>query len=164
MGRAGLVGDELGSALIGSRLVRDIMRLCFLMEKKYAPYAKWLGVAFEKLTCSPEMRPHLVAAISAKTWQEREAALSGAYSQLARQHNALAITEPMPVEVSVFHSRPFKVIHGDQFAKAIRSRIVDPTVKAIASKPLIGNIDLLSDNTDFLEDNSSHERLRRWFE
>lgn len=31
MGRAGLVGDEVGSALIGARLVRDVMRLGFLM-------------------------------------------------------------------------------------------------------------------------------------
>ena len=38
MGRAGLAGDEIGSALIGSRLVRDLMRLCFLMEQQYAPY------------------------------------------------------------------------------------------------------------------------------
>ena len=29
VGRAGAVGDELGSALIGSRLVTDLMRLCF---------------------------------------------------------------------------------------------------------------------------------------
>jgi hypothetical protein len=35
MGRAGYVGDELGAALIGSRLVRDMMRLCFLMERQY---------------------------------------------------------------------------------------------------------------------------------
>ena len=33
VGRAGSVGDELGSALIGSRLVSDLMRLCFLMER-----------------------------------------------------------------------------------------------------------------------------------
>jgi hypothetical protein len=37
VGRAGFVGDELGSALIGSRLVHDLMRLCFLMERQYAP-------------------------------------------------------------------------------------------------------------------------------
>ena len=46
MGRAGMAGDELGSAIIGSRLVRDLMRLCFLMEKQYAPYPKWFGTAF----------------------------------------------------------------------------------------------------------------------
>jgi hypothetical protein len=29
MGRAGVAGDEIGSALIAARLVRDLMRLCF---------------------------------------------------------------------------------------------------------------------------------------
>jgi hypothetical protein len=32
VGRTGTVGDELGSALLGSRLVSDVMRLCFLMD------------------------------------------------------------------------------------------------------------------------------------
>src|SRR5574341_143759 len=33
MGRAGIIGDEIGSGIIGARLERDVMRLCFLMEK-----------------------------------------------------------------------------------------------------------------------------------
>lgn len=37
VGRTGFVGDELGSTLIGSRLVHDLVRLCFLMERRYAP-------------------------------------------------------------------------------------------------------------------------------
>ena len=49
MGRAGYGGDELGSALIGARLVRDIMRLAFLMQRTYAPYPKWFGRAFHEL-------------------------------------------------------------------------------------------------------------------
>src|SRR5262249_43200317 len=32
VGRTGQVGDELGSSIVASRLVRDLMRLCFLME------------------------------------------------------------------------------------------------------------------------------------
>ena len=36
-------GDELGSQVVAARLVREIMKLAFLMEKKYAPYSKWLG-------------------------------------------------------------------------------------------------------------------------
>src|SRR3972149_1449254 len=46
MGRCAQVGDELGSRLVAARLVRDLMRLCFLMERQYAPYIKWLGTAF----------------------------------------------------------------------------------------------------------------------
>ena len=46
MWRAGYVGDEIGSTIIAGRLVRDLMRLCFLMERQYAPYPKWFGTAF----------------------------------------------------------------------------------------------------------------------
>ncbi|MCB0058155.1 MAG: DUF4037 domain-containing protein, partial [Caldilineaceae bacterium] len=59
MGRAGLVGDEIGSALLGGRLVRDVMRLCFLMERQYAPYLKWFGTAFKQLPCAAELYPLL---------------------------------------------------------------------------------------------------------
>jgi len=40
MGRCGQVGDELGSRLVAARLVRDLMKLCFLMERQYAPYTR----------------------------------------------------------------------------------------------------------------------------
>jgi len=52
MGRAGLVGDDIGSALIAARLVRDVMRLAFLMERRYPPYAKWFGTAFTGLVAT----------------------------------------------------------------------------------------------------------------
>src|SRR5581483_7403542 len=43
VGRCGEAGDELGSRVTAARLVRDLMRLCFLFEKRYTPYTKWLG-------------------------------------------------------------------------------------------------------------------------
>lgn len=45
MPRAGMVGDELGSAIIASRLIRDLMRLSFLLERRYA---KWFGISLRK--------------------------------------------------------------------------------------------------------------------
>ncbi len=52
-GRCAEAGDDLGSRIITSRLVRDLMLLCFLMERSYAPYSKWLGTAFAQLDCAP---------------------------------------------------------------------------------------------------------------
>ena len=52
VGRAGDVGDELGSQVIAARLVRDLMMLCFLIERQYAPYPKWFGTGFARLECS----------------------------------------------------------------------------------------------------------------
>jgi Domain of unknown function (DUF4037) len=148
MPRAGFAGDELGSALIGSRLVRDVMSLCFLMERQYAPYPKWFGTAFQQLACAAELTPILWRAQCAPTWQARETALSAAYVALARMHNALAITLRLSERVSVFHDRPFQVIDGDRFAEAIRAEITDPEVQRIATRRLIGGIDQFSDSTD----------------
>ena len=37
VGRASDVGDELGSQVVAARMVREIMKLSFLMERQYAP-------------------------------------------------------------------------------------------------------------------------------
>lgn len=133
MPRAGYVGDELGSALIGSRLVRDVMSLCFLIERRYAPYPKWFGSAFQRLACADELAPLLWQAQQATTWQEREAALAGAYAVLAHLQNGLGLTPPLPEAVSPFHDRPFHVIHGGRFAEALRrmSRSIRPAVSRV---------------------------------
>lgn len=162
MPRAGYAGDELGSALIGSRLVRDVMSLCFLMERRYAPYPKWFGTAFRELRAAAELSPLLRAAELARTWPEREGALTAAYVALARMHNALGITEPLAPQASPFYTRPFRVIWGDRFAEAIVARIADPAVGRIARRGLIGGIDQFTDSTDL---RSPHWRatLRRLY-
>jgi Domain of unknown function (DUF4037) len=159
MPRAGFIGDELGSSLIGARLAHDVMSLCFLYARRYAPYPKWLGSAFQQLSSS-SLTPILRKAQLAPTWQAREAALAAAYTHLAQIHNAAGITDPLPDTVSDFFSRPFQVIHGGDFAEAIRARIADPEVAQIAARRLIGNIDQISDNTD-LHDISAWRPLLR---
>ncbi len=152
MGRAGVVGDEVGSALIGARLVRDVMRLWFMMARTYAPYPKWFGTAFKLLPGAGELWPVLQGALRAEAWPQRERHLVTAYEALAARHNALTLTEPRPEHAAAFHGRPFQVIDGQAFANALVRQIEDPAVKAMAARPLIGGIDLLSDNTDFVSD------------
>jgi hypothetical protein len=164
MPRAGFVGDELGAALIGSRLVRDCMNLCFLLEKKYAPYPKWFGSAFQRLVCAEELGPHLWRAQQAPTWQERENALGQVYAVLTRMQNALCLTPRLPESSSHFYERPFQVIHGERFAQALLTQIVDPTVQRLAKRRLIGSIDQFSDNTDLLAPGSWRPLLRRLYE
>lgn len=164
MGRAGMVGDEVGSAIIGARLVRDIMRLCFLMEKTYAPYPKWFGSAFKQLPGAPELWPVLQGALRADTWQQREHSLVKAYEQLAIRHNALKLTEPLPEQATAFFGRPFQVMALHGFAQALLKRIEDPRVKHIAARPLIGNLDLLSDNTDFVSNPRWRPLLRQLYQ
>lgn len=151
MGRAGSVGDELGSALIAARLVRDLMRLSFLMEKEYAPYAKWFGTAFNQLDISMSLKPHLESTLAATSWSDRERCLSKAYGVVAEFHNQLNITPVMPVEARKFHDRPFKVISMGDFSSAIKRQIKDPEVLKLTEMRLLGNVDMISDSTDVAE-------------
>ena len=150
MWRAGHVGDESGSTIIAGRLARDVMRLCFLMERQYAPYPKWFGTAFMRLAAGPELAPILRRALRGETYQERGEALATAFECIAAKHNALEITEPIAVTRSLFWSRPFQVIWGDCFADAISAQISDPAVRSIAKRGLIGGIDQFGDSTDLL--------------
>lgn len=144
-GRAGSVGDHLGSSIIAWRLIRDVMRLAFLMERSYPPYAKWLGSAFAQLQCAPTLLPLLERVGASADWEERDQALAHVYRELARMHNALDLTSPLSCEPKRFWERPFTIIGGDAFAGALRQEIRDPAVQAIADRWLIGNIDLFSD-------------------
>ncbi|MDF2836672.1 MAG: hypothetical protein K0Q63_2312 [Paenibacillus sp.] len=148
MPRAGFAGDELGAALIASRLIRDVMSLCFLIERRYAPYPKWFGTAFRQLACANELLPYLTAAQQAIEWREREQALSASYQIVARIHNELQLTEPIEAKAHCFFDRPFSVIGGNRFSDALVSKIEDSSLRKLAAYRF-GGIDQISDNTDF---------------
>ncbi len=144
VGRAGYVGDELGSALIASQLVQDLMRLCFLMERRYAPYSKWFGTAFSRLSCGPSVGPLLHDVLRASDWSHRELALMAAYQAVGELHNGLEITAPVELGVEQMWGRPFKVIWGD-FPGALSAEIQDSGVRRIATRWPTGGIEQVRD-------------------
>ncbi len=149
VGRAGDAGDELGSAVVAARLVREIMTLAFLMERQYAPYSKWLGTAFSRLKIGRNLAPVLQAVLAAKTWKAREQKLAEAYSIVATQHNALRITRPLLTTVTNYYGRPFLVIHAEAFANFIREAIKDSEVMRLP--PHAGSVDQFVDSHDVLQ-------------
>ncbi len=159
--RTGDVGDNLGSRLIAARQVRNIMGLAFLLEKAYAPYAKWFGTAYAQLACASDLKPMFDRIWQAESWQPREAALNEAYLYLAHWHNRLQLTPTLSAEVGFFHERPYRVIHTDQYADALYKQIQDPQVHALP--PGLGNIDQLSDSTDILSDPKRYPKFASLF-
>ena len=159
MGRCGQLGDDLGSRLIAERLVKDVMRLCFLMERRYAPYIKWFGTAFTQLDCAKPLQPILEEVLRAGSWPERERHLSAAYALVAGMHNKLGITEPVPAQVSRFHERPFLVIGTGAFQRAILAAVTCQEVRDLPR--VLGSVDQFLDSTDALNHVS---RFRSVFE
>ena len=163
MGRAGEAGSEIGSALIAARLVRDVMRLCFLMEKHYAPYAKWFGLAFSQLRSASELTPILEKVLRARTWQARDKWLVKAYEISVKMFNALEIIPAVPDQTTPFYNRPFQVIWGEKISSAIMQQSKIHLLKQITRRSPVGGIDLFSDNTDLLEEPSFQHVLQKLF-
>jgi hypothetical protein len=161
VGRAAEVGDELGSRLVAETLVRDVMRLCLLMERRYAPYTKWFGTAYSRLAAAPALTPALQGVLRAESWQERERHLCSAFETVAHMHNALKITAPVDEYVTFFHDRPFRVIHGGRFAEAILAVVADTEVRDLVQRVgLIGAIDQVTDNVDVLTNPEQYMKFR----
>ena len=157
MGRCGQVGDELGSRIVATRLISDIMGLCFLMERQYAPYIKWFGTAFSKLDSARILTPVFTKILDAGTWEERQEYLVKAYEYIAKLHNGLGITDSLTTEVSQFHNRPFMIIHAEKFAEAIYEQIKDEEVKQLPK--YLGGIDQYVDSTEVLSYTNKFRRF-----
>ncbi|UYO00953.1 MAG: DUF4037 domain-containing protein [Devosia sp.] len=149
VGRTGIVGDDLGSRVIAARLAHDVMHMAFLLARRYAPYAKWLGSAFKSLPLAQDLAPHLDAALAAPGWQQRGEALAAAYLVLAQDQLQQRIGDPFEPVIGPYHDRPFATINTDDIVAATMSAIADNEMK---NWPVIGSIDQVSDLTPLLED------------
>ena len=147
VGRCAEVGDDIGSAVVAARLVRDVMRLCLLLERRYAPYGKWLGSAFSRLPVAGSLAPALRGVLSATDYPTREAHLCEAYESVAAQQNASGLITPVDPGTRPYHSRPFLVLHAERFAQALARTVTDPELRTL---PLVGSVDQWADSTDLL--------------
>ena len=127
------------------------------MERRYAPYAKWLGTAFKELCYYSDMQPLLAGILSAPDYTMRETWLVKVYTLVAELHNALKITPPLDVRTRTYsgwhvynaeqrelalddpkNTRPHQVLFAGRFVDAIRARISDPEVLAL--RPNLGSV------------------------
>ncbi|MFF4254101.1 DUF4037 domain-containing protein [Streptomyces sp. NPDC001663] len=134
--RCGEVGDELGSTIAAARLVRDLMRLCLLMDRRYPPYDKWLGSAFARTSAGHHLTPVLTATLTATDWRTRDKHLNQAYESVADEHNQLGLTD-----------RVNPTARPERFTDALTARISDPTIKEL---PIVGAVDQFVDAPDVL--------------
>lgn len=146
VGRCAETGDQLGERVIAARLVRDLMRLCLLLARRYPPYSKWLGSAFSALPEAAEVAPVLRRALSSADPQHD---LAEAYRLVAARQNRTGLAEPLSPEPRPFHSRPYPVLDAQRFTEALLAGIEDPE---LAGRPPVGTVDQYVDSTNALED------------
>jgi hypothetical protein len=161
VGRTAEVGDELGSRILAARLARDAMRLCFLQERRYAPYAKWFGSAFARLRVHESLGELLRDLVSATDYATRETRFVEVVQALAARHNALGLTTLVDETVGLFHDRPFRVLGSARFVDACLDGVTDPWLRSL---PLVGAVDQFVDSTDVASKVDVFPRVRTLFE
>jgi hypothetical protein len=147
VGRCAEAGDELGSIVVTARIVRDLMRVCLLLERCYAPYSKWLGSAFVRLSVADDLTPIMRSAVTATDYPTRERLLCDAYELVANAQNATGLAHPVAPGRRRYHGRPFLVLHAERFSRALHDTISDPELR---QRPLTGSVDQWADSTDLL--------------
>jgi hypothetical protein len=146
-GRCAEARDELGSAVVAARLVRDLMRLALLMRRRYPPYSKWLGTAFSALEGTDELPARLAGVLWARSWPEREDQLSAAFEASARFQNGLGLAAAVDPSTRPFYDRPYRVIGAARLVNALKDSISDDDVRQLA---MTGAVDQFVDSTDAL--------------
>lgn len=135
-----------------------MIKLCFLLEKTYAPYSKWLGTAFQSLQCASELGPILMQIVQADAYREREASLAQAYAIVARRHNNLGVSEPIDDQVSPYYQRPYLVIHAGNAAESLWKRIEDENLHRLRFK--VGSINQWVDSDDKISNTRFCQQLK----
>jgi hypothetical protein len=157
VGRCAEAGDLMGMKVVAARICRDIVKLCFLMERRYAPYDKWLGTAFRRLACAPRMQPYLAAALAASDYEALERNLAALYRLLGEMHNVLRVTGHMDSSPRTYFARPFVVMRAERFANALLSAVRSEELRRIPVR--MGAIDQFIDSTDFIEHPETYRKV-----
>ncbi|MGH3544596.1 MAG: DUF4037 domain-containing protein [Mycobacteriales bacterium] len=131
VGRAGAAGDELGSTVVAGRVARDLMRLAFLIERRWAPYSKWLGRAFGELPIAAQLVQPLRRALHTTSWRDREAELCQIAGALIVATNRLELAPCVDPAPHRFYERDITVVRAQELATALVGAVDDSGVRAV---------------------------------
>ena len=157
VGRTAERGDELGSRLLSARLAGDLMWLAFALARRWPPYPKWRGTAFQALPVAAELSGPLSAAAAAPDWRGRESGLADACEVLLSVQRARGLPAPAAA-VTRFWDRPYRNV-DDAVTEALLAGITDPQVIRLLPAR-VGSIEQWASSVDVLARPARRSALR----
>jgi len=146
IGRTAERGDDLGSRVIAARLAGVAMHLAHLLERRWPPYAKWLGTSLARRPRGSGVTGPLERSLAAAHWREREGGLAEAVRALMRLQSEAglpSVSEPL----EPFWDRPYQGVRAEVTA-VLEESVTDPDVRALPRG--VGSAEQWSDNVDVL--------------
>lgn len=99
IGRIGSRGDRLGLRIQAAKEAQRLMRLGFMVSRKYTTYKKWFGTLFKRLPIAEELEPVLAGLLAEEDWRQVEQRIWDASAIILRYQNDLGIAPKIPIEV-----------------------------------------------------------------
>ncbi|MFX1389553.1 MAG: DUF4037 domain-containing protein [Promethearchaeota archaeon] len=150
VGRTGGIGDDLGSRIEASRLVKYIIEMAFILEKKYIPYEKWFTVAFKRLNLANSLEPIILDILKESKWQQREKLLCDAYLELIKKQIDLNLIPNIDIKPIQFYNRPQIIVPVQKVVTEIIAKIKQP-LNDIAHK--VGSVNQFIDISNNIDIN-----------
>ena len=154
VGRTGERGDDLGSRVVAARLAQVALHLAHLLDRRWPPYAKWLGTSAAGLPRTGGVVAPLVNALRGDTWREREDGLVAALRLLGNAQGRSGLPS-VDDPVEPFWDRPYRGVRK-AVVSSLEDGITDPVVRALPRG--VGSAEQWSTNVDVLVNPS--RRLR----
>jgi hypothetical protein len=91
IGRIGSRGDTLGVRLQTAQVVRHLMRIAFMVCRRYMTYKKWFGTLFKALPIAATLEAVLLDLLQEQDWQQVEEGIGNAAPILLQQQNQMGL-------------------------------------------------------------------------
>ena len=131
IGRIGSRGDQLGLHIQATQVAYRLMRIAFMVSRRYAPYKKWFGTLFRALPLAQALEPVLLSLLEENDWHQVEDKIDQAASILLHQQNRLGITPTITPQTRKVDDGRHHMKHD---FRAIGSRIakhIQPPLKSL---------------------------------
>ena len=128
--RCAVRGERVGEQMYLGWALYCIMRLAFMLNRRYTPYRKWLHRAFRELPrLADELEPMLAQMMDGESAQAKRDAFRAALDVLGRATNELGIIEPQPLDGDPAYLDSGAGFNCYGFATAIQETITGPLSK-----------------------------------
>ena len=122
--------DGIGLRLLTARLITHLMRICFILKKKYCPYSKWFSKSFQNLEL-PECRVLIEDILAESDMRAVEEKLTELYLGVLRLQNESGDYPVINHKIKNYYGRPYKVIMAGEIVEQLMDSIEDEKLKSL---------------------------------
>jgi hypothetical protein len=158
LGRVAQRADEIGERILAARMVHSVMRLGFLLEKRWAPYPKWFGLSFARLPSAGAALALMGDSLSMSDSAGRRGQIVAALESMGELQRALGLPTAAIV-VEPFWDRPYPGV-ADAMVHTLLAAVTDTELRGRGAS-VIGSVDQWCDNVDVLTSPVDRVRIAR---